>query len=158
MQTASIDTTPEGSTSSTHGLTAPEISEPVSVGLREGQATRRTFTNEYKRRVVAEYEAAPYGEKGALLRREKLYDTQLSEWRQQVAADALGQGHGRPSKPGRPAASAEQKRVRELEQQLAKAEAQIVQKDQVIADRDAALEVLGKGVAFLEALTSKNAK
>jgi transposase-like protein len=126
--------------------------------MRAGQATRRTFTTEYKLRVVAEYEAAPHGEKGAVLRREKLYDTQVSEWRQQAAAGTLGRGGGRPTKTGRPAATADQKRVRELELQLIKAEAEIVQKDQVIADRDAALEVLGKGVAFLEALTSKNAR
>ena len=32
------------------------------------------------------------------------------------------------------------------------------EKDQVIADRDAALEVLGKGVAFLEAIASRNTR
>ncbi len=139
---------------------APDHSEPrgASPGLRDGQAVRRTFTTEYKRRIVAEYEAAPHGEKGAVLRRERLYDTQVSEWRQQLSAGTLGHGGGRPSRSGRPALSADQKRVRELEQRLAKAEATIDRQGQVIADRDAALEVLGKGVAFLEALASKNAK
>jgi hypothetical protein len=33
---------------------------------------RRTFTAEYRARVVAEYEAAPHGEKSAVLRREGL--------------------------------------------------------------------------------------
>jgi hypothetical protein len=34
---------------------------------------RRTFTSEYKLRIVAEYDAAPRNGKGAVLRRERLY-------------------------------------------------------------------------------------
>ena len=37
---------------------------------------RRTFTAEYRARIVAEYEAAPHGEKSAVLRREGLYQSQ----------------------------------------------------------------------------------
>jgi hypothetical protein len=37
------------------------------------RARRRTFTAQYKLDVVAEYDAAPAGEKGAVLRREGLY-------------------------------------------------------------------------------------
>ncbi len=33
---------------------------------------RRTFTSEYKLRIVAEYDAAPRNEKGAVLRRERV--------------------------------------------------------------------------------------
>src|SRR5271154_1321914 len=40
---------------------------------------RRTFTEEYRECVLAEYEAAPYGEKGAVLRREGLYQTMAAE-------------------------------------------------------------------------------
>jgi hypothetical protein len=36
---------------------------------------RRTFTAEYRARVVAEYEAAQHGEKSAVLRREGLYQS-----------------------------------------------------------------------------------
>jgi hypothetical protein len=42
---------------------------------------RRAFTAEYKARTVAEYDAAPNGEKGALLRREGLYSSHIIEWR-----------------------------------------------------------------------------
>ena len=35
-----------------------------------GRPTRRTFTAEYKARIIEEYNAAPNGEKGALVRRE----------------------------------------------------------------------------------------
>jgi hypothetical protein len=40
-----------------------------------GRARRRTFTAQYKLDVVAEYDAAPAGEKGAVLRREGLYSS-----------------------------------------------------------------------------------
>ncbi|KEZ34326.1 hypothetical protein CEDDRAFT_03745, partial [Frankia sp. CeD] len=39
----------------------------------EPKAKRRTFTAEYKARILAEYDAAGHGEKGAILRRERLY-------------------------------------------------------------------------------------
>src|SRR3989475_11825627 len=42
---------------------------------------RRTFSAEYKLRIVAEYDAAPNGEKGAILRRERLYHSHIIEWR-----------------------------------------------------------------------------
>ena len=41
--------------------------------------TRRQFKTEYKLRIIAEADACEYGELGALLRREKLYSSQLSD-------------------------------------------------------------------------------
>ena len=65
-------------------------------GPREGRAKRRTFTTEYKRRIVAEYGAAPSGAKGAVLRRERLYDSHVQEWRAAIAGGTLDE----PSKGG----------------------------------------------------------
>jgi hypothetical protein len=42
------------------------------------KARRRTFTAQYKLDVVAEYDAAATGEKGAVLRREGLYSSHLA--------------------------------------------------------------------------------
>jgi hypothetical protein len=56
---------------------------------------RRTFTSEYKLRIVAEYDAAPRNEKGAVLRRERLYHSHG----QRVAGRPGCRG---PGKPGRP--------------------------------------------------------
>ena len=44
---------------------------------------RRTFTGEYKERILDEYDALPAGstERGALLRREGLYTSHTAEWR-----------------------------------------------------------------------------
>ena len=51
--------------------------------------TRRTFTAEYKARIVAEYEAAPHGEKSAVLRREGLFHSHFREWEWNRDAGAL---------------------------------------------------------------------
>ncbi len=45
--------------------------------------TRRTFTADYKLRMITEADACKHGELGALLRREKLYSNQLAEWRRE---------------------------------------------------------------------------
>ena len=44
---------------------------------------RRTFTAQYKARILAEVDACEPGEVGALLRREGLYSSHLSKWRAQ---------------------------------------------------------------------------
>lgn len=44
-------------------------------------ARRRTFTAEYKRRILDEADRAGPGELGLLLRREGLYSSHLSNWR-----------------------------------------------------------------------------
>src|SRR3989440_8690756 len=51
---------------------------------------RRTFSAEYKLRIVAEYDAAPNGEKGAILRRERLYHSHIIEWRAARGARGVG--------------------------------------------------------------------
>src|SRR6516164_3612166 len=53
------------------------------------RARRRTFTAKYKLEILAAYEAAPEGEKGALLRREGLYSSHIVEWRRARDAGAL---------------------------------------------------------------------
>lgn len=147
-------------TGSTGAMSAAgDVVEPVVelAGPREGRAKRRSFTTEYKRRMVAEYDAAPKGTKGAVLRRERLYDSHIQEWRAAVEAGTLDvpARRGRPKGSGR---SPEQARIAELERQVQRLEAELGRKDEVIAERDDALDVLGKGVAFLEALSSGNAR
>ncbi len=89
------------------------------------KARRRTFTAQYKQQVLAAYEAAPDGEKGAILRREGLYSSLISEWRRARDAGSLaglGQPRGRPAADPRDAQIARlQKEKAKLEQELAKA-------------------------------------
>src|SRR5690625_556010 len=127
--------------------------DPAVEGPRAGRATRRTFSAEYKRAIVAEYDAAPKGSKGAVLRRERLYDSHVKEWRAAIQAGTLPEA-GKRTRRGKK--SPEQSRIVELEKQVTKLQAQNAKKDQVIADREAALEVLGKGVEFLEALSRRD--
>lgn len=52
---------------------------------------RRHYTTEYKQRILAEADRATKpGEIGALLRREGLYSSRLSVWRQERDRGALG--------------------------------------------------------------------
>jgi transposase len=58
----------------------------------------RRFPAPYKARILAEYEPLSKAEKGALLRREGLYSSLLTEWRRQRdqgVEEALGRTAGR---------------------------------------------------------------
>jgi transposase len=52
----------------------------------------RARSANYKLRIVAEYDAAPAGEKGAILRRERLYHSHVIEWRRARDAGAVRRG------------------------------------------------------------------
>ena len=69
------------------GLSAAAPVPPTEVAFR---GRRRTFTAEYKLRVLQELDAcrAP-GEVGAVLRREGLYSSHATAWRQQRKQGAL---------------------------------------------------------------------
>ena len=53
---------------------------------------RRTFTAKYKLEVLVAYDAAPDGEKGAVLRREGLYSSHITQWRKARDVGALAGG------------------------------------------------------------------
>ncbi len=56
-------------------------STPQSSAEVIGVANRRRFTADYKRRILDEVSRAGRGEIGLILRREGLYSSQLSQWR-----------------------------------------------------------------------------
>jgi transposase-like protein len=86
------------------------------------KARRRTFTAQYKQEVLAAYEAAASGEKGAILRREGLYSSLITEWRRARDAGVPARAPGRPAADPRDAQIARlQKEKAKLEQELAKA-------------------------------------
>lgn len=99
---------------------------------RVGRPARRTFTAEYKRRIVAEYDQAPAGQKGQVLRREGLYGSSVKQWRAQIEAGTLGSVSQRRLRAGQ---SPEQARIAELEKQIGKLEAYAARKDKVTAAR-----------------------
>ncbi len=131
-------------------MTAADLrAEPVDdgeVGPRAERPKRRVFTAEYKLRIVAEYDALDEpGARGALLRREGLYTSHISEWRRARDTGALTAtgGGGRPKSGRRSPERAEMDRLR------ARAE----KAEQELARTRTALEIVGKAHALLETLS-----
>lgn len=109
------------------------------VSPRADRPKRRTFTAEYKQQVLKEYDAADHGERGAILRREGLYSSHLTEWRKAAeagAATAL-------SPKGR---DRRDKEIEQLRERAEKAEAEL-------ARTKAVLDIVGKTHALLETLS-----
>jgi len=99
------------------GVTDPEV-VPM--------ARRRQFSRAYKLRILAEVEQCQRGEVGALLRREGLYSSMVSKWRQQRAAGKLDRRSGSQEQKAKDQAKELRRLQREnarLQAQLAKAEA-----------------------------------
>lgn len=101
---------------------------------------RRTFTAEKKLALVAEYDAADRDGKGALLRREAIYTSHISEWRKQRDRGNLSDPAPRQRK------SAEQVELERLRTRNEKLEAEL-KKTQL------ALDITGKAHALLELLS-----
>jgi transposase len=107
-------------------------------------AKRRTFTTAYMQRIVREADActAP-GAIGALLRREGLYSSHLSKWRQLVAA---GDAVALPNKKRGPkpnAAKAVDRRVNNLELANEKLIKQLAQARLIIGVQKKLCDLLG---------------
>ncbi len=77
---------------SKNGVGPAGMADPEVVPM----ARRRQFSRAYKRRILAEVAQCQRGEVGALLRREGLYSSMLSKWRQQQAAGKLDQVKRKP--------------------------------------------------------------
>ena len=78
--------------------------------------TRRQFTPEYKLRIIAEADACKYGELGSLLRREKLYSNQLSDWRREYAVKGVA-GLSKSAPGPAPSKTPDQRRIEQLEKE-----------------------------------------
>jgi transposase len=114
-------------------------------GPRSARPKRRTFTAAYKARIVREYDqAAGPGERGALLRREGLYTSHISQWRNSRDTGAEKALAEKPA--GRPARSTESAEIDKLRKENEKLTAEL-------ARTKAALEVVGKAHALLELLS-----
>lgn len=55
----------------------------------EVRPARRTFSHQYKKKILREADAASAGEVAALLRREGLYSSHLANWRKERAENGL---------------------------------------------------------------------
>ncbi len=108
------------------------------------QATRRRFTAEYKRKILREAEACTEpGAIGALLRREGLYSSNLTTWRQQrERGELLGltpKRRGPAPKAKNPLAA----KVAALERELTRQKARAERAEALVALQKKVAELLG---------------
>ena len=112
--------------------------------------TRRTFTAQYRDRILDEYLAAPHGEKGAVLRREGLYQSQMREWAQ--ARETQTAGATRNSRKAlRVIAANDLAAAREVAQ-LTRENARLSKQ---LMRTEAALEIMGKLHGLLESISER---
>ena len=118
------------------GTTRPDPEVPE-------RAKRRRFTAEYKLRIVKEAEACKDGEIGALLRREGLYSSHLSKWREQCRGGAF---KGLQAKQRGPAPNPDKrlaKEVAKLERENQQLRKRLQQAETIIEFQKKLSEMLG---------------
>ena len=129
-------------TGHTAGMTSEEQDPQVPA-----KATRRRYTAKYKLEILAEYEQCDRQGKGALLRREQLYTSLISEWRKQRDRGAL---EGLSAPRGRPPVDARDREIAKL----------TAERDRLAGELDRTrrvVEVQGKLSALLEDLSAESA-
>ena len=103
--------------------------------------TRRTFTADYKLRIIREADTCQHGELGPLLRREKLYANQLSQWRRELKSEGID-GLSKSSPGPRASLNADQKRIIQLEKENQRLRRQVAIKDDCLDLQKKALSML----------------
>lgn len=111
------------------------------------RARRRHYPAKYKLETLAEYDSLDRETKGALLRREGLYTSLLSEWRKQRDRGVL---EALDTKPGRPPVDPVERENTRLHQRVQGLEGELDKAPKVI-------EVQGKLSALLEDLAPDSA-
>jgi len=109
----------------------------------------RRYPAAYKLRILGEYEPLDKAGKGALLRREGLYTSLLSEWRKQRDKGALA-ALGQDRRPGRP-------RVDPAERENARLRRRVEQLEGDLARARKVIEVQGELSALLGGLAADSA-
>lgn len=122
-----------------HGTPDPQVT-PRSSGPRR-------YSAEYKAKILAEYETLGKQGKGALLRREGLYSSLITNWRQQRDK---GAGAALAAPAGRPKADPRDKEIARLQTQVTRLETELGKARTVI-------EVQGKLSALLDQFATDSA-
>ena len=98
----------------------------------------RKFSREYKLRILAEAEQCERGEITELLKREGLYSSTLSKWRQQQAAGRLEEPMVRQRKE-----DAQAEEIARLRREKARLEAKLAKAEAIIEVQKKLSEILG---------------
>jgi transposase len=117
----------------------------VSSG-KPGRPKRRAFTAAYKARILAEFDALPEGsgERGALMRRERLYHSHLEHWRSQQEKGTL------PVTSGKREKDPEAEELARLRAENKKLRARNGKLENELGRTRTALDIAGKAFALLE--------
>jgi transposase len=127
----------------------PETATEVVPEPQNDRRQRRRFSKEEKLRILREAEACERGEVAALLRREGIYSSHLTQWRQQL------QAHGEegldPKRSGRkPLREEKDKHIDKLERKAAKLERELLVARKLIELQGKAHEILGIALPRIE--------
>jgi len=124
----------------------------VTSSGKPGRPKRRTFTAAYKARILAAYDALPEGspERGALLRKERIYHSHLEDWRRQQPTGSL-EPVGKKEKNEKSSEAAELARLRAENKKL-KSKNDKLTRD--LGKTKTALDIAGKAFALLEDISN----
>lgn len=108
------------------------------------KGTRRRFSGKYKARILREAEACTErGDVGALLRREGLYSSHLTQWRQQAEKGELQALEPKKRGPVPKAVDPRDRKIVELEREIARLERRAVRAEAIIEVQKKVSELLG---------------
>ena len=134
--------TARGANGHTRSMTSDEPDPQVPA-----RAQRRSYPARYKLEILAEYEQCDKQGKGALLRRENLYSSLISEWRKQRDRGAL---EALSARKGRPPVDPKDREIARLKAANEKLTGELDKTRRVV-------EVQGKLSALLEDLSAEGA-
>jgi transposase len=129
---------------------------PVT-NTQPSRPVRRTFTAAYKARILAAFDALPEGspERGALLRKERLYHSHIEHWRKQAEEGTLAASTGKPKKSTE---SEELARLRAENRKLKAEATKLAARNEKLSGElgktRTALDIAGKAFALLENISS----
>ena len=120
--------------------------QPTGSDDLDARPVRRTFTAEFKARILDEYDAAPdAAARGAILRRERLYGSHILDWRKARDAGAAAGLTDRRQSAERTRKNTETAELTRLRRQNSRLENEL-------AKTRTALDIMGKAHALLELL------
>jgi len=131
----------------------PKPSTPIAIEVVADPAhdrrQRRRFTTEEKLRILTALDACARGEVSALLRKEGVYSSQISDWRKQLRAH--GEVGLAVKTPGpKPSRDERDRHIETLEREKAKLERELLVARKLIELAGKAHEILGVALPSLE--------
>jgi transposase len=121
--------------------------QPTGFDDLDARPVRRTFTAEFKARILDEHDAAPdAAARGAILRRERLYGSHILDWRKARDAGAAAGLTDRRQSAERTRKNTETAELTRLRRQNSRLENELTK-------TRTALDIMGKAHALLELLS-----